>query len=259
MEINCNTKVIPDLNTPYKEAAHRGVITDGLSEEALFYINQATARTQEDNYNIFDENGLMPDSYDYFNNLLESDVLLVCDYGENGEIYTADERFLIERNEDNTRTVYYDSDGINGYDRTATYQDTPIGNRKIEETFDADGDGTNEVEIKREIATEKDRIYRESIEDNPEYRWYDNILNIFGYGRTKQVRYYWFDEPYVLKSSSVEMGVNADDMGYDEIGGNHFEYEERVVTYPNRETEKKHQAYYKWRYADEYDYDVRFK
>ena len=70
--INCNTQIKPQ---EYKQAENRGgdyngfsgCITDGLSEEAIGYVNQAVDRTAENKYSIFDEEtGLMPEGFGVF-------------------------------------------------------------------------------------------------------------------------------------------------------------------------------------------------
>ena len=49
--IDANTK----LNSQeYKMAENRDGITDGLSEEAIGYVNQAVGRAEENKYSIFD-------------------------------------------------------------------------------------------------------------------------------------------------------------------------------------------------------------
>ncbi|MBQ8636297.1 hypothetical protein IJX73_00745 [bacterium] len=254
MDFNCTTQPIENLKQPYKEAPRRNAITDGLSEEAMYYMNQAVNRTSENGYKIFDENGLMPENYDFFNNLLESNTLMVCDYGEDGTIYTADERFLIENNEDNSTTVHYDSDGLNGYDRTATYQNTVLGNIKTKETFNADGDKINEAEISRNIKTTTtyNPIYQEV--PNPDHTFIDSILNIFGFGKPKTNNYIERMEPEEHYSyTKVSLGINADDLGYDDYYGNHFEYKESVDVYSNF-TYDNQQEYIKWKHADKSDH-----
>lgn len=255
-EINCKTYL--DKSMPYIEAPRKGIITDGLSEESIYYLNQAVARTQENEYKIFDNNGLMPDSYDFFNDLLDRNILKVCDYTEYGKIYTADERFFIEYNQDGTSTVHYDSDGKSGFDRTATYKDTPIGNLKIEETFDADGDKRNEIEITRDITTHKRINTFYSREKNPDYNLWDKFLNIFGCGDSEEIIYYWTEEEQILKETEVNFGVNADDYGYDKKGGNHYEYKEHVKMTPEK-IKHQYQVYYDWRYADKPEHEYEFK
>ena len=249
-EFNCKTKLIADYETmPYKEAPRRNAITDGISEEGLYYVNKATQRTTENEYRVFDSNGLMPESYDVFEFMISSRMMKICDYGENGEIYTADERFLIEPNyEENTKTVYYDSDGLNGFDRSATYQETSIGNLKIAESFNADGDKTNEVEISRTLHIHEDHYVIKEYE-NPNHTLLDSFLNIFGLGepKIKEVK----ERDPKLSYTTLNVGVNADDLGYDERNGNHFEYMEKVTVFPDSIFEDyTEQKYIEWEHAE---------
>lgn len=256
--INCKTNLYTDREAPFVEATRRNVITDGLSEEALYYVNQACVRTNENMYNIFDNYGLMPDNYAHFNNLLKCRKLPICDYGENNEIYTVAERIKIEDIE-NGKIVHYDSDGMYGFDRIATYQNTPIGCIKTKEIFNADGDAINEVEIEREVETTTFPKYRGELIDNEEYCWYDNLLNLIGLGRNKQTFVQWYEYIPILNSSTVTIGVNADDLGYDDYGGNHFEYQEKVKAFAEGRSRKEYQFYTEWRYADKDDCEKDFK
>lgn len=174
--IDANTK----LNSQeYKMAENRDAITDGLSEEAIGYVNQAVGRAEENKYSI--------------------------------------------------------------YDRTATYQNFEgIGWQKIQETFDADGNGTNEVDINKNIEVKSDSYWDGGVQGSTgDKSFWDKAKDWWNglWGKDTKEEYspsVKVDSHYI--SSEVNVGVNPDNIGAhheeDRKIVHHYEYYESNVKNP---------------------------
>jgi len=240
MPINCNTQI---QHKPYQYHECRCIprnITEGLSEEGFGYVQEAIDRTTEKplGYDsegcpikVLDKNGLMPEDGKETLALycLDSSKNIVGSLWDSLESNQGNCQYLqVEWNEDKSGfKAIYDTDKDGTMDRSATYTRAEYENYvKIEETFDADGDGTNEVVLKRDNYEATPRYLEKTVE-NPEYNvMLDGALGSIGFLD-------WDSKPKYIEvkefagyniNYETTLGVNADDMGWDEKYGDHFEY-----------------------------------
>ncbi len=262
--INCTTSL---QHQSYKVNDRQGGISAGLSQEATGYIDTAAARTIENKYNVFNEYGLMPENgMDFVDGIFSEylhgnnpSIVYVLETDENGQevkkessrTYQSDDgrlqmaEFAGDSDDDLPQImVSYDSDGINGFDRTATYEfHEGFGYIKTEETFDADGDGTNEVVLSKDYDISKEQGTSKA--PNPDYGFFSGIANFaknFTGGektpKEVEVNYTRYHMDWTVTAE-----INADDAGYNPHTKDHFEYVEINDSYGCNDPQ---QAYTVW-------------
>lgn len=193
----------------YKKAEIRGVITDGLSEEALHHINKTINKTtKESGYQILDKHGLMPE-----NIIIELENGFGIKNGnktinlvqiENGIFKSEDGRIKLLEDQNGSYIVSYDFNDVNGHNRTATYKVVNgLGLKKTGETISVNNGKTKLVSINKDFNIEKRTIECEREVENKNKKWWEFLKDSIVMEK--------FEHTYYSSTYNISICVNTED------------------------------------------------